>query len=82
MAIPAMKRILVTLVVGLVIGLVLGVMLGRKLQPSDEQVVDRISHLSFPELAAFNKRLSQQAGLQVYQTQMLPSAPPMPVSPK
>ncbi len=80
-----MKRILISLVVGVVIGLVLGIMVGRKLQPSEEQVVDLISHLSFPQLAEFNKKLSAQAGLQVYQTQILAPAPavqPVPTQPK
>lgn len=72
-----MKRILIILTAGVVVGLILGVMLGRKLRPSDEQVVDHISHLSFPELSAFNKKLNAQAGLQVYQSQMLPTATPM-----
>ncbi len=77
-----MKRILIPLVLGIAIGLVLGTMLGRKLQPSEDQVVDLISHLSFPELASFNKRLAAQAGLQVYQTQILPPASAVqPVSP-
>src|SRR5450759_3697263 len=48
-----MKRILITLSVGVVIGLVLGTMLGRKLQPSEEQVVDHISHMSFPEPVSY-----------------------------
>jgi hypothetical protein len=76
-----MKRILISLIVGLVAGLVLGAMLGHKLQPTEEQVVDHISHLSFPELAAFNKKLTAQSGLQVYQTQILPPTPPIPVAP-
>jgi xanthine/uracil permease len=77
-----MKRILVSLIVGLVIGLVLGAMLGHKLQPTEEQVVDHISHLSFPELASFNKKLTAQSGLQVYQTQILPpTAPVIPAAP-
>jgi hypothetical protein len=70
-----MKRILITFLVGLLAGLVLGTMLGHKLQPTEDQVVEFISHMSFPELAAFNKRLSSQAGLQVFQTQILPTAP-------
>jgi len=76
-----MKRILITLVVGMVIGLVLGIMAGRKLQPSEDQAVELISHLSFPQLAEFNKKLSAQAGLQVYQTQILaptPAVQPVP----
>jgi uncharacterized membrane-anchored protein YhcB (DUF1043 family) len=80
-----MKRILITLVVGMVIGLVLGIMAGRKLQPSEDQAVELISHLSFPQLAEFNKKLSAQAGLQVYQTQILaptPAVQPVPVPPK
>jgi xanthine/uracil permease len=80
-----MKRILISLVVGMVIGIVLGVMMGRKLQPTEDQAVDLISHLSFPQLAEFNKKLSAQAGLQVYQTQMLapaPNAQPLPAPPK
>ena len=80
-----MKRILITLVVGMVIGLVLGIMAGRKLQPSEDQAVELISHLSFPQLAEFNKKLSAQAGLQVYQTQILaptPAVQPVPTPPK
>jgi hypothetical protein len=80
-----MKRILIILVVGMVIGLVLGIMAGRKLQPSEDQAVELISHLSFPQLAEFNKKLSAQAGLQVYQTQILaptPAVQPVPVAPK
>ena len=80
-----MKRILITLVVGMVIGLVLGIMAGRKLQPSEDQAVELISHLSFPQLAEFNKKLSAQAGLQVYQTQILaptPAVQPVPAPPK
>jgi len=80
-----MKRILITLVVGMVIGLVLGIMAGRKLQPSEDQAVELISHLSFPQLAEFNKKLSAQAGLQVYQTQILaptPAVQPFPTPPK
>jgi hypothetical protein len=76
-----MKRILISVIVGMVIGLVLGVMLGHKLEPTPEQVVDHISHLSFPELAAFNKRLVAQSGLQVYQTQAIPAAPTLPSAP-
>jgi hypothetical protein len=78
-----MKRILISVVVGLVIGLVLGTMLGHKLQPTEEQVVDHISHLSFPELASLNKNLTARSGLQVYQTQILqPPAPIPPAPPK
>lgn len=69
----------------MVIGLVLGIMAGRKLQPSEDQAVDVISHLSFPQLAEFNKKLSAQAGLQVYQTQILaptPAVQPVPTPPK
>ena len=76
-----MKRILISAAVGLVIGLVLGAMLGHKLQPTEEQVVDHISHLSFPELAALNKDLTARSGLQVYQTQILPPPSPMPAMP-
>jgi hypothetical protein len=72
-----MKRILITLTVGLVVGLIAGVMMGRKLRPTEDQVVEHISHLSFPELAAFNKKLTAQSGLQVYQTQILPTPAPM-----
>ena len=80
-----MKRILISLVAGMVIGLVLGIMAGRKLQPSEDQAVELISHLSFPQLAEFNKKLSAQAGLQVYQTQILaptPAVQPTPVPAK
>jgi xanthine/uracil permease len=73
-----MKRILVSVTVGLVVGLILGVMMGRKLRPTQDQVIDHISHLSFPELAAFNKKLTAQAGMQIYQTQILPAVPPAP----
>jgi hypothetical protein len=76
-----MKRILISAIVGLLIGLVLGVMLGHKLQPNHDQAVDLISHLSFPELAAFNKKLVAQSGLQVYQTQMVPPTPAIPAAP-
>ncbi len=76
-----MKRILVSTIVGLLIGLVLGVMLGHRLQPTPDQAVDLISHLSFPELAAFNKKLVAQSGLQVYQTQMIPPTPAMQTVP-
>jgi xanthosine utilization system XapX-like protein len=85
MAPTSMKRILISLTGGLVIGLVLGIMLGRKLQPTEAQVVDLISHLSFPQLAEFNKKLSAQAGLQVYQTQILapsPAVQPVPTPPR
>ena len=68
-----MKRILISLVFGMVLGIVLGVMAGRKMQPTEDQAVDLISHLSFPQLAEFNKKLAAQAGLQVYQTQMASS---------
>jgi hypothetical protein len=68
-----MRRILITLMVGMALGLALGIMLGRKLPPTEAQVVDHISHLSFPEMAAFNKKLAAQAGLQVYQSQILPT---------
>ena len=76
-----MKRILISAIVGLLIGLVLGVMMGHRLQPNPDQVVDLISHFSFPELAAFNKELVAQSGLQVYQTQMIPSSPAIPAAP-
>jgi xanthine/uracil permease len=77
-----MKRILISLIVGVVIGLVLGTMLGHKLSPTDAQVVEYISHLSFPELATFNKKLTATSGLQVYQTQILPpTAPVIPAPP-
>jgi xanthine/uracil permease len=78
-----MKRILISVMVGMVIGLVLGTVLGHKvLPPTPEQVVDHISHMSFPELAAFNRKLTAQSGLQVYQTQILPpTAPVIPAVP-
>ena len=75
-----MKRILITVIVGLVLGLVLGSMLGRKWPPTEEQVVEYISHMSFPEMASFNKKMAQ-SGLQVYQTQMLPPTPAVPAPP-
>ena len=76
-----MKRILIAVAVGLVIGLILGAMLGHKLQPTQEQVVEHISHLSFPELALLNKELTARSGLQVYQTQILPPPAPIPAAP-
>jgi hypothetical protein len=73
-----MKRILISAVVGIMIGLVLGVMAGHKMQPNREQVVDFIGHQSLRELAEFNKDLLAQWGLQVYQPQMVRSAPTDP----
>ncbi len=80
-----MKRILIILAAGMVVGLVLGAMMGRRwFPPTEDQMVDQISHLSFPQLAAFNKKLAAQAGLQVYQTQILaptPASQPVPAKP-
>ncbi len=73
-----MKRILISAAVGIVIGLVLGVMAGHKMQPNRDQVVDFIGHQSLRELAEFNKDLLAQWGLQVYQPQMVRSAPSEP----
>jgi hypothetical protein len=73
-----MKRILISAVVGLAIGLVLGAILGHKLPPTREQVVDHIGHLSLSELAVFNKDLMAMWGLQVYQPQIVRTAPPLP----
>jgi hypothetical protein len=72
-----MKRILISAVVGLVLGLVFGAVLGHKLPPTREQVVDFIGHQSLSELAAFNKDLMTQWGLQVYQPQLVRTAPPL-----
>jgi hypothetical protein len=72
---PHMKRILISAAVGIVVGLVLGVMAGHKIQPSREQVVDFIGHQSLSDLAAFNKDLMTQWGLQVYQPQVVRTAP-------
>jgi len=76
-----MKRILISAAVGLAMGLVLGAMLGHKLPPTREQVVDFIGHQSLSDLASFNKELMTQWGLQVYQPQVVRTAPSIPAEP-
>jgi hypothetical protein len=76
-----MKRILISAVVGMAIGLVLGVMLGHKLPPTQEQVVEFVGQQNVRDMAAFNKKLMMQWGMQVYQPQVLPTAPPVPIEP-
>jgi hypothetical protein len=76
-----MKRILISALVGMLIGLVLGTMLGQKLSPTQEQVVDFVGKQNVKEMAAFNKKLMAQWGLQIMQPQLVNSAPPASAEP-